>query len=781
MKKKIVIISYCIIGSFLFSCSDKGNRTGMDDKVDKLLSQMSVEEKVGQMAQITLDVIGKGKDKYSSDEPFSLNREELKKALVDYHVGSVLNTSNNRARTPQVWNEVITAIQQVAMEETRLKIPVIYGVDQIHGANYTAGATLFPQQITIAASFNPVNAYNAAVVGAYETRACGIPWTFAPVLDLGADPRFSRQFEGFGEDPYVCSVLGREMIKGYEGEDGNIAHPEKVSSCIKHFLGYSVPVSGKDRTPAYIPDHVLREYHLEPFKQAIEQGAHTIMINSGIINGVSVHASYDIITKLLKEELGFEGLVVSDWNDIINLETRDRIAATPKEAIKLAINAGIDISMIAYDYEDFCTNLVELVKSGEVKESRIDDAVRRILKVKMKLNLWEKPVTVHTDYPKFGSDEFAGLSYNAAADAITLLKNEDNILPLSKDAKVLITGPNANSMRTLNGAWSYSWQGEKVEEFAEAYNTILEAAQHKFGVSNVKFIPGVSYKELTDKDREMLDEQKETKYYDEVENQFAEAVAAARTVDYVVLCVGENSYTEKPGDLNDLYLSDLQTKLAQELIKTGKPVILVLNEGRPRCISKFADGVKAILHTYLPGNYGGDALADVLTGDVNPSGKLPYNYPAYPNSLVNYYHKPAEEQVAYDGAYKYESDYNPQWEFGFGLSYTTFEYGNLILSENKIDQGEEVLIKIDVKNTGNRVGKEVVMLYTSDLVASITPDVKRLRRFEKIELQPGETKTISFTLSTKDLSFVNLNNKWICEPGDFRISIGNQQAVLGVR
>lgn len=768
----------CLLLVCFYSCSQKDKSN--DAEIDKLISEMTIEEKVGQMAQITLDVIGKGKNKYSSFEPFTIDSIELKKAIVDYHVGSVLNTSNNRARTPEAWNEIMKVIQDYAMSKTRMKIPVIYGVDQIHGPNYTVGATLFPQQITLAASFNKKHAYNMAVVTAYETRACGIPWNFSPVLDLGADPRFSRQFEGFGEDPYVCTEFGREMIKGYEGEDGDIAHPEKLASCPKHFLGYAVPISGKDRTPAYIPEHVLREYHLPAFKAAIEQGAHTIMINSGIINGVSVHASYDILTKLLREELGFQGLIVSDWADIINLYRRDKIAANVKEAIKLSINAGIDMSMISYDYEDFCTNLVELVKEGEVKESRIDDAVRRILKVKKQLNLWNKPLTVHTDYPKFASDEFAKLSYDAAAEAITLLKNSDSILPLSPNARILLAGPNANSMRTLNGAWSYSWQGEKAEEFTEKYNTIYEAIRNKFGEANVKYIAGVKYKEITDADKDKLDEEKETKYYDEEKDRFEEAIAAARSVDYIILCLGENSYTEKPGDLNDLYLSDLQTKLAEEMIKTGKPVILVLNEGRPRCVSKFVDNVKAVIQTYLPSNYGGDALADILAGDVNPSGRLPYNYPAYPNSLVNYYHKPSEEQIALDGAYNYESDYNPQWEFGSGLSYTTFTYSNMKLSKEVINQGEELTISVDVTNAGTRVGKETVLLYTSDLVASITPDVKRLRRFEKIELQPGETKTVTFIISSKDLAFVNLKNQWVCEPGEFEVAVDSLKAVFTV-
>lgn len=721
---------------------------------------MTLEEKVGQMAQITLDVIGKGESRHASYEPFTIDTARIRKAIVDYHVGSILNTTNNYALPPAQWNEIISYIQEVAMQETNIKIPVIYGVDAIHGATYTDGGIIFPQQITLAASFNPKNAYNMASVTAYETRASGIPWNFSPVLDLGADPRFSRQFEGFGEDPYLVTKMGEQMVKGYEGISDSVGSPYKVASCLKHFLGYSVPISGKDRTPAFIPEHVLREYHLAPFKAAIDAGAESVMINSGIINGVSVHASYEILTKLLKEELKFEGVVVTDWMDIINLHTRDKIAESNKEAIKLAVNAGIDMSMIPYEYEHFCDDLVALVNEGAVKESRIDDAVRRILKMKMKLGLWEHPTTSLKDYPDFGSEKSAHLAYQAAAEAITLLKNKENILPLSKKANILVCGPNANSMRSMNGGWTYSWQGEKTDQFAGRFNTMLEAIQNEVGVANVTFVPGVSYVETG-------------KYFEDIENNFNEALVAAKSVDAVILCVGENTYTEKPGDLNDLNLSPNQIRLANELAKIGKPIILVLNEGRPRCISAIESSMSAIVQMYLPGNYGGDALADILFGDVNPSGKLPYTYPSYPNSVVTYNHKPSEEQKRAEGAYIYESDYNPQFEFGYGLSYTTFDYSNMTTSKRIIKKGETITINVDVKNTGNREGKEAVLLYSSDLYASITPDIKRLRRFEKINLKPGESKTVSFELSDRDLAFVNTDNQWITEPGTFEICIGS--------
>lgn len=765
--KFIYLIVLVLLSFFSYSCT-QNEESDIDKKVNKILSQMTLEEKVGQMAQITLDVLGKGDSKYSSYEPFEIDTVRLRDAIVNYHVGSILNTTNNYAMPPKQWNEIISLIQKIAMEETAIKIPVVYGIDAMHGVTYTDGATMFPQQITLAASFNPQHAYNLAYVTAYETRASSIPWNFSPVLDLGADPRFSRMFEGFGEDPYLLGVLGEEMIKGYEGVSDSINNPNKVASCLKHFMGYSVAISGKDRTPSYIPEHILREYHLESFRLAIEAGAESIMINSGIINGVSVHADYNLLTKLLKEELKFEGVVVSDWMDIINLYTRDKIANNHKEAIKLAVNAGIDMSMIPYEYEDFCTNLVELVNEGEVKKSRIDDAVKRILRMKMKLNLWEVPITRIEDYPEFGSEKFAQMSYDAAADAITLLKNEDNILPLTKDKKVLVCGPNANSMRTLNGGWSYSWQGEKTDRYTQHFNTILEAIQQKAGIENVKYLPGVSYVE-------------DGKYFEDEENQFLQTIAAARGVDAVILCVGENSYTEKPGDLNDLTMSENQLKLAKELAKTGKPVIMVLNEGRPRVISSVEQAMKAVVQTYLPSNYGGDALADILYGDVNPSGKLPYTYPGFANSLTTYYHKPSEEQKRAEGAYIYESDYNPQYEFGHGLSYTTFEYSNLKVSKSEFTKDDVLTISVDVKNSGNRIGKEAVLLFSSDLIASITPDMKRLRRFKKIELQAGERKTVNFGISSKDLAFVNIDNQWIAEPGEFELSIGGLKSVINYK
>lgn len=760
--RKFSILLLLVLASPQIFAQPKPKLTALEIKVNALLSKMTLEEKVGQMAQVTLDVIGKGKDRFSSDEPFTLDEQAMQKALVQYKLGSILNASNNRARTPQHWLEVISKIQKVAMS-TKNAIPVIYGIDAIHGETYTAGATMFPQQIGQAATFNRNLVYKGAEITAYETRASSIPWAFSPLLDLGADPRFPRQWESFGEDPYLISELGKQMIYGFQGKDNNISNPTKVAASIKHFLGYQVPLSGKDRTPAYISDQSLREYHLPPFKAAIAAGAKTIMINSGLINGVPVHANYKILTKMLKEELGFKGLVVTDWGDIENLYKRDRIAKDNKEAVMIAINAGIDMSMVAYNYEPFCDDLIALVKEGKVKQSRIDDAVKRILTVKYELDLFNKPTTDIKDYPKFGSQEFETAAQNTAAESITLLKNTNNVLPLNKSSKILVTGPNANSMRTLNGAWTYSWQGEKVEDFAAKYNTILEALQNKVGKENVSYSPGVSYK-------------MDGKYFEEYADKMDETITAAKNADVIILCLGENSYTETPGNLSDLYISDLQTELAQKLAATGKTIILVLNEGRPRVISKFEKKMTAIVQTYLPGNFGGNALADILYGDVNPSGKLPYTYPQFPNALFTYYHKPSESRETTEGIYNYDADYNPQYVFGHGLSYTTFGYGDIKLSSTTLKKGQTLNISVDVTNTGKNTGKESVLLFITDLLArEISPDVKRLRGFDKVDLKPGETKTVTFKITADDIAYINSELKKTIEEGEFQIQLGTKK------
>ncbi len=733
----------------------------MNKQAIEIVSKMALAEKIGQMAQVSIDAVCKGEDTPPTST-LQLDMDKLRDVIVNYHVGSLLNSPNTRARTAEWWTNVISQIQDVALNETRTKVPVIYGLDQIHGATYTAGSTMFPQEIALAATWNPAHAKKMGEITAYETRASNVPWNFSPVLDLGIDPRFPRQYEGFGEDPYIGSVFGYQLIKGYEGDDNNVGNPNKLAACMKHFIGYSAPISGKDRTPAYIPQSALMEYHVPAFKAAIDAGVHTVMINSGIINGEPVHASYDLLTKLLRNELGFDGMIVTDWEDINKLYSRDRMVPNIKEAIKVSINAGVDMSMIPYDYKEFCTLLTELVNEGQVPMSRIDDAARRVVLLKMQLDLFNTPNTYRKDYPQFGSKEFQQASYDAAADAITLLKNDNNILPLQKGAKILVSGPNAVSKRSLNGGWTFSWQGEKIDEFASEYNNLLDAITHTYGKENVSYVPGVSYTAATE-------------YATEHKDRFDEAIEAAKNADYIILCSGENSYCEKPGDLDDLYLNDLQTELAKEFLKTGKKVILVLSEGRPRVISKISSQVDAIVQTYLPGIFGADALADVLVGKVNPSGKLPYTYPAFPNSLVPYYHKHSEEQKRSEGVYNYEGDFNPEYHFGFGLSYTTFDISNLKINKTSFPNNpkEEIIVSVDVKNTGNVEGKEVIQLYSSDLFASLVPDVKRLRRFEKVSLKAGESKTVTFKLTLDDLAFYNLKSERVIEAGDFELQVGS--------
>lgn len=728
----------------------------LDQKAENLLRRMTLEEKAGQMAQITLDALTFGENQYVSDEPVKLNPEILRTAIHNWKIGSVLNTANNRARTTEVWYQLISEIQKEA-SKTRLKIPVLYGIDAIHGVTYTAGATFFPQQIGMAASFNPELVRRAAEITAYETRASNIPWNFSPVLDMGIDARNARLWETFGEDPYLTSVMGEAMVIGYEGSGAQRLDKFHVATSLKHFIGYGYSFSGKDRTPAYIPENLLREIHLPGFQKAIEAGAESVMINSGITNGIPVHADKYIITDLLKNELNFKGVVVTDWADIENLHNRDKVAESHKEAVKMAINAGIDMSMIPYNL-DFVKYVIELVNEGEIPIERIDDAVFRILRMKFRLGLFEKSVFELNEYPLFGSATFINDARKLTQESITLLENKNDILPLNKNVKVLVAGPNANSMRTLNGGWSYSWQGEKVEEFAAEYLTVLEAIEQKIGKENVIFEPGVVYN-------------MDGNYYEELQPDYESAVNKAAMVDYILLVLGENSYTEKPGDLDDLVLSANQQQLALKLAETGKPVILILNEGRPRLINGFVDEMQAVIQTYLPGNYGGEAVADVLFGDLNPSGKLPYSYPKFQNALINYNYKPSENQEKMVGAYDYASNLVLQYEFGHGLSYTKFDYSDLEISTDQLSANEEMKVRVKVRNSGNRHGKEVVMLFTRDHYASITPDVRRLRKFSKIDLAPGEQKTIEFIINADDLSFINARNQRVTEPGKFSVII----------
>ncbi|MEL0009864.1 MAG: glycoside hydrolase family 3 N-terminal domain-containing protein [Flammeovirgaceae bacterium] len=759
---------YIFILILFFSCTNQNLKSDIDQKVDDIISQMTLEEKVGQMTQINLTVIAKGPNKWESSFPMEIDDNKANRALVDFKVGSVLNTINNTAQKPNVWFNNISKIQDIAMNKNRLGIPVIYGIDAIHGTTYTDGATMFPQQITTAASWNPENAYNMALVCAYETRASSIPWNFSPVLDLGIDPRFSRQFESFGEDPLLVERFGVEMIKGYQGLNNDISNKYNVAACMKHFVGYHATISGKDRTPAYIPDNVLKEFHIEPFKKAIEAGAKTVMINSGLINGVPSHADFNLMINVLRNELGFEGVILTDWEDIRKLHDRDKVAETQKEAVKIAINAGIDMSMVPYEYEQFVNDLIQLVKEGEVSMERIDDAVKRILKLKFELDLFENPVTNYEEYEDFGSKKHHQLAYKAASESITLLKNNNNILPLKGNPKILVTGPNGNNMRTLNGAWSYSWQGELTDRFAGDFNTIFEGLQNNYGKNNVKYVPGVSYKE-------------NGSYYDMLEDNISLAVREARNSDYVILCLGENTYTEKPGDLNDLNIHQLQRKLAVELSKTGKPIVLILNLGRPRLISDIEPFMSAVVNVYLPGNFGGDALADIISGKVNPSGKLPYTYPAYPNSLLPYYYKPSEVQNNAQGAYNYVGEVNNLYDFGYGLSYSEFIYSNFKVNKGQFNLNDTIRVSVDVRNTSNIDGYETIQLYSSDLYASITPDIKRLRDFNKVEIKGGELKTINFNLPVNELAFANAKNEFIVEPGKFKLAIDKFSKEITVR
>ena len=742
----VIIISIFTMLLFSSAYAQQGpdyDKSEIAEKVDSVMQKMTLTDKVGEMTQLSIDMISEG-EPYNLAEPHRLSEEKLREVLVENRVGSILNVGGH-AYTVEHWREIIRQIQEVAMNEKPTGIPVIYGIDTIHGANYTLGSTLFPQQIAIAATWDTQFAKRGAEVGAYETRASYIPWSFSPVLDIGRDARWPRLWETFGEDVHLATEMGVAMVEGYQGDDA--ADPHHVAATMKHFLGYSLPITGKDRTQAWIPERQLREYVLPTFKAATEAGALTVMINSGEMNGIPVHANKDILTGLLRDEMGFEGIAVSDWEDIIYLQSRHKVAKTHKEAIEMAVNAGVDMSMVPLDLE-FPKLLKELVEEGKVPLERIDEAVRRILTVKFKLGLFENPYYEEEGlYDKFGSEEFAKDSYNAAAEAVTLLKNSNEILPLSKDSKILVTGPNAHSLTALNGGWSRTWQGTDPQYDTEGKPTILEALRTKLGQSSVSYVEGTAIDSVINID---------------------EAVAAAKNNDFAVVCIGEAPYTEKPGDLRDLWLPQAQRDLVEAIAETGTPVVMVLIEGRPRIVSDIEPKTEAVLMGYLPGDEGGNAIADILLGDANPSGKLPITYPRYPNDLVTYDHNYTDQVDTNFGT----DAFNPQWEFGHGLSYTSFEYSNMQLKNSEFDSTGQTTVSIDVTNTGDRSGKEVVQLYVSDLVASITPAVKRLRSFDKIQLDPGETKTVTFTLHPEDLAFVGKDNEWITEAGEFALHIG---------
>ena len=726
--------------------------------IQEWLKKMTLEEKIGQMCEITIDVVSDFEA--SKKNGFTLNPAMLDTVIGKYKVGSLLNVPLSVAQKKEKWAEAIKQIQDLSMKE--IGIPCIYGVDQIHGTTYTLDGTMFPQGINMGAAFNRELTEKAAAISAYETKAGCIPWTYAPVVDLGRDPRWSRMWENYGEDCYVNAEMGKASVRGFQGSDPNHIGEYNVAACMKHYMGYGVPVSGKDRTPSSISRSDMREKHFAPFLAAIRQGALSVMVNSGVDNGVPFHANRELLTEWLKEDLNWDGMIVTDWADINNLCTRDHIAATKKEAVKIAINAGIDMSMVPYEVS-FCDYLKELVQEGEVPMSRIDDAVARVLRLKYRLGLFENPYWDIKKYNKFGSEEFACVALQAAEESEVLLKNEGNILPLAKGTKILLAGPNANSMRCLNGGWSYSWQGHRADEFAGAYNTIYESLCNKYGKENIIYEPGVTYAPY-----------KNDNWWEENQPEIEKSVAAASRADVIIACIGENSYCETPGNLTNLTMSENQRNLVKALAATGKPVILILNQGRPRIINDIVPLAKAVVNVMLPSNYGGDALANLLAGDANFSGKMPFTYPKHINALANYDYKPCENMGQMGGNYNYDSVMDVQWEFGFGLSYTTYSYSNLKVDKTSFTADDVLTVSVAVTNTGKVTGKESVLLYSKDLVASSTPDNIRLRNFEKIELNPGETKTVTMQLKGSDLAFVGYDGKWRLEKGDFKLKCGNQ-------
>ena len=728
----------------------------IEAQVEQTLKKLTLEEKIGQMMELVTDLFG-ANDK---NGVFYIDEHKTDSILSRYKIGSILNAPNTCAPTAKQWEKYIAQIQKISMK--RIGIPCVFGLDQNHGSTYTQGGTLFPQNINVAATFNREIARRSAEATAYETRAVSVPWTYSPTVDLGRDARWPRIWENFGEDCYLSSEMGKAMVYGFQGEDPNNIDQYHIATSMKHFMGYGVPWTGKDRTPAYISPADLREKHFAPFLAGLQAGALTVMVNSASVNGMPMHANKDILTGWLKEETGWDGVLITDWADINNLYTREMVAKDKKDALRIAINAGIDMIMEPYSC-DACGYLVELVKEGKIPMSRIDDACRRVLRMKYRLDLFKNPTQKLKNYPKFGGEEFAKLALEGATESMVLLKNEGNILPLQHGKKILLTGPNANQMRCLDGGWSYTWQGHRADEFAGKYNTIYEAFCNEYGKENVILNQGVTYNE-------------KGKYWEENEPQIQGAVAAAKDADVIVACIGENSYTETPGNLTDLWLSENQRNLVKALAQTGKPVILVLNEGRPRLIADIEPLAQGIINILIPGNMGGDALANLVSGKSNFSGKMPYTYPKEINSLANYDFKKSEEVGTMEGAYDYNAKITQQWGFGYGLSYTSYKYSNLKVSQSDFRHGDIIKVSVDVKNTGKVAGKESVLLFSSDLIASMVPDGRRLRAFDKVELQPGETKTMTFELKADDLAYVGWNGKWRLEEGDFKLMIADQSA-----
>ena len=750
-----------IIFTVVFASSVGAKTTFSPQDLERLLQHMTLQEKVGQMLQLNIDVLG-----HEENGQFVLDKDKLERVFLQYKVGSILNApgAGPYAQTPEWWQQTIRTINEYAIRGTG--IPCVYGLDQNHGTTYTLGGTLFPQNINMGASFNPTLARKAATITAYETRASNCPWTFSPTVDLSRDPRWPRVWENFGEDCLVNAVMGRAMVEGFQGTDSVHIDRYHIGTSLKHYMAYGIARTGKDRTPAYVPEWELREKHFAPFLAGIQAGATAVMVNSASVNGIPMHASAKYLTRWLKEETGWDGMIITDWADIDNLWKREKVAVDKKDAIRIAINAGIDMSMDPYSL-DFCDLLIELVNEGKVSMQRIDDAVRRILRMKWRMGLFDQANTTLSDYPEFGSAEHIKVAFEAAKETMVLLKNDNYLLPFTSPLKFLVTGPNAHSMRCLNGGWSYTWQGKDADRFAADKHTILEALQQRFGEANVSYAPGITYNN-------------EGAYDDETvtDDTFADVLTKARKADVIVACIGENSYTETPGNLNDLRLSENQRRLVKALSKTGKPILLVINSGRPRIIADIEPLATAVVNIMLPGNEGGDALASLLAGDDNFSGRLPYTYPRHPASLTTYDFRASEQSTTMEGAYDYNAFIDVQWPFGYGLSYTTFEYSNLHVDKPFFTERDTLTITVDVRNTGSKAGKESVLLYSRDMVASIVPEGRRLRAFQKIMLQPGEQQTIRFTLPARELAFVGEDGQWHLEPGEFQIQIAHHSQTI---
>lgn len=708
----------------------------IDKEVDALLSRMTLSEKVGQMTQLTVQAVSYA----NGPKRLHLDTKKLREAIVKYHVGSILNVYDSSLTVP-AWDREITEIENIATRDTKLKIPILYGIDAIHGATYTRGATLFPQPLNMAATFDTTLLRKEGAITALEVRACGIPWIFYPLMGLGRQPLWPRIYETFGEDPFLASRMGVSYIEGAQGN--NIGAPDKVATCLKHYVGYGMPLDGKDRTQAWIPWRMMEQYYLPPFKAGVDAGAPTLMVNSSEVNGIPGHANYRLLTRVLRKRWKFKGFVVSDWNDIERLYTRYGVASSPAQAVEIAVMAGVDMSMVPMDYS-FCNLLIKLVKDGKVPMWRINQAVGRILRVKFKLGLFKDPYPDKTLVKRFASASSEKANLEAAEESITLVKNEGHFLPLSRMSKVLVIGPTADRLSTMNGGWTITWQGNDESLYPKDKLNPLQAIEAKIGKNNVTYVKGCTYDSLVDVNA---------------------AVKAAKKSDAVILCLGEHTYAETPGDINDLALPPAQIELAEKLIATGKPVVLVMFEGRPRVINRIVGGSRAILVAFLPGMEGGRALANILFGDADPSARLPVTYPRYVNALYHYDH----DEAAVSGG----NTFNPQWNFGYGLSYTTFKYSDLKLSKKKIGEHSNEIVKVKVTNSGDRAGKDAVLLYLGERYRQVTHPMKQLEGFTKIMLLPGQTKEVKFTIMPRQLSFVGLNDKWIIQPGVFKVTVGN--------